>query len=89
MYRLRNYWLYVNILSEFCHQIDCFPLWYRLETQRLYNDRLGCRMKLLIVEDEIKTSKFLKRGFGEAGFVVSIAPDGTDGLRQIKPAHST
>lgn len=41
-------------------------------------------MKLLIIEDEVKTSSFLKRGFGEAGFVVSIAPDGFEGKRQIE-----
>jgi two-component system, OmpR family, copper resistance phosphate regulon response regulator CusR len=41
-------------------------------------------MKLLIVEDEVKTAKFLKRGLGEAGFVVSVAADGADGLKQIQ-----
>jgi two-component system, OmpR family, copper resistance phosphate regulon response regulator CusR len=41
-------------------------------------------MKLLIVEDEIKTASFLKRGFGEAGFVVSVAADGAEGRRQIE-----
>jgi len=41
-------------------------------------------MKLLIVEDEVKTSNFLKRGFTEAGFVVSVAADGLEGKRQIE-----
>jgi two-component system copper resistance phosphate regulon response regulator CusR len=41
-------------------------------------------MKLLIVEDEVKTASFLKRGFGEAGFVVSVAGDGVEGMRQIE-----
>ncbi len=41
-------------------------------------------MKLLIVEDELKTAKFLKRGLGEAGFIVSVASDGADGLKQIQ-----
>jgi len=41
-------------------------------------------MKLLIVEDEAKTASFLKRGFGEAGFVVSVASDGADGMHQIE-----
>ena|SRR5579863_5061896 len=41
-------------------------------------------MKLLIVEDELKTANFLKRGFGEEGFVVSVAPDGADAMRQIE-----
>ncbi len=41
-------------------------------------------MKLLIVEDEVKTASFLKRGFGEAGFVVSVAADGLEGMRQIE-----
>jgi len=30
-----------------------------------------------------KTANFLKRGFGEEGFVVSVAPDGADAMRQI------
>jgi len=37
-------------------------------------------MKILIVEDEAKTAKFLKKGLGEAGFVVNVATDGPDGL---------
>ncbi len=37
-------------------------------------------MKILVIEDEAKTAKFLKKGFGEAGFVVDIAEDGADGL---------
>jgi len=41
-------------------------------------------MKLLIVEDEIKTASFLKRGFDEAGFVVSVARDGLDARRQLE-----
>jgi two-component system, OmpR family, copper resistance phosphate regulon response regulator CusR len=41
-------------------------------------------MKLLIVEDELKTANFLKRGFSEEGFVVSVAPDGSDAVRQIQ-----
>jgi two-component system, OmpR family, copper resistance phosphate regulon response regulator CusR len=41
-------------------------------------------MKLLIVEDEIKTSNFLKQGFSEAGFVVAVAPDGMEARREIE-----
>ena len=41
-------------------------------------------MKLLIVEDELKTAKFLKRGFTEAGFVVTLAADGPAGMHQIE-----
>ena len=37
-------------------------------------------MKILVVEDEIKTAKFLKRGLNEAGFVVDVASDGLEGL---------
>jgi two-component system, OmpR family, copper resistance phosphate regulon response regulator CusR len=37
-------------------------------------------MRILIVEDEIKTAKFLKKGLGEAGFVADVAVDGFDGL---------
>jgi two-component system copper resistance phosphate regulon response regulator CusR len=37
-------------------------------------------MKILIIEDEVKTAKFLKRGLGEAGYVVDVAADGLEGL---------
>src|SRR5215469_16342427 len=37
-------------------------------------------MRILLVEDEAKTAKFLKKGLGESGFVVDIAKDGLDGL---------
>ena len=37
-------------------------------------------MKILIVEDETKTAKFLKKGLSEAGFVVDVAHDGLEGL---------
>jgi two-component system copper resistance phosphate regulon response regulator CusR len=37
-------------------------------------------MKILVIEDEIKTAKFLKKGLGEAGYVVDVARDGLEGL---------
>lgn len=37
-------------------------------------------MKILVVEDEIKTAKFLKKGLNEAGFIVDVARDGLEGL---------
>ncbi len=37
-------------------------------------------MKILVVEDEVKTAKFLKRGLNEAGFVVDVATDGLEGF---------
>jgi two-component system copper resistance phosphate regulon response regulator CusR len=37
-------------------------------------------MKILIIEDEVKTAKFLKRGLGEVGYVVDVASDGLEGL---------
>jgi two-component system copper resistance phosphate regulon response regulator CusR len=39
-------------------------------------------MKILIVEDEPKTGDYLKQGLVEAGFVVDLVRDGTDGLHQ-------
>lgn len=36
-------------------------------------------MKLLIVEDEVKTSDYLRQGLSEAGFVVDVARSGLDG----------
>ena len=37
-------------------------------------------MKILIVEDEVKTGDYLKQGLTEAGFMVDLARDGVDGL---------
>ena len=37
-------------------------------------------MKVLIVEDELKTGDFLRQGLTEAGFVADLARTGTDGL---------
>lgn len=37
-------------------------------------------MKILVIEDEAKTAKFLKKGLTEAGFVVDVASDGSEGL---------
>ncbi len=39
-----------------------------------------CRMKLLVVEDETKTGQYLQQGLTEAGFIVDLARNGTDGL---------
>ena len=30
-------------------------------------------MRILVIEDEVKTAKFLKKGLEEAGFVVDVA----------------
>jgi two-component system, OmpR family, copper resistance phosphate regulon response regulator CusR len=37
-------------------------------------------MRILVVDDEAKTARFLKKGLGEAGFVVDLAANGVDGL---------
>jgi len=37
-------------------------------------------MKILVIEDEVKTAKFLKKGLSEAGFVIDEATDGLEGL---------
>ena len=37
-------------------------------------------MKILIIEDELKTEQYLRRGLTEAGFVTDGARDGRDGL---------
>ena len=37
-------------------------------------------MKILVIEDEAKTARFLRKGLVEAGFVVDVASDGEDGL---------
>lgn len=37
-------------------------------------------MRILIIEDEIKTARFLHKGLSENGFIVDMAHDGEDGL---------
>jgi two-component system, OmpR family, copper resistance phosphate regulon response regulator CusR len=37
-------------------------------------------MKILVVEDELKTGNYLKQGLSEASFVVDLMRDGKDGL---------
>jgi len=41
-------------------------------------------MRVLIVEDEVKTAAFLRRGLEENGFVVDIAYRGDDGLHMAR-----
>ena len=40
-------------------------------------------MKLLVVEDELKTGDYLRQGLVEAGFIVDLARDGLDGLHLV------
>jgi len=44
-------------------------------------------MKILIVEDEAKTAKFLKKGFEEEGFIIDVAGDGYEGLQLAREVH--
>jgi two-component system copper resistance phosphate regulon response regulator CusR len=37
-------------------------------------------MKILVIEDEVKTAMFLKKGLSEAGYVIDVAADGLEGL---------
>jgi two-component system copper resistance phosphate regulon response regulator CusR len=37
-------------------------------------------VKILVIEDETKTAKFLLKGLGEAGYIVDVAADGLEGL---------
>lgn len=37
-------------------------------------------MKILLIEDEVKLSEYLKKGLGEAGYNVDVAHNGVDGL---------
>lgn len=41
-------------------------------------------MRLLIVEDEIKTASALRKGFAEHGYEVDICADGDEGLRRAR-----
>lgn len=40
-------------------------------------------MHVLIIEDELKTSGFLKKGFAECGVVADVAHDGEEGLSLV------
>jgi two-component system copper resistance phosphate regulon response regulator CusR len=40
----------------------------------------GTQMRILVVEDELKTGQYLRQGLSEAGFVVDLAREGSDGL---------
>ncbi len=44
-------------------------------------------MKILVIEDESKTAKFLKKGLSEAGFVVDVAGDGLEGLHLVQEVN--
>ena len=44
-------------------------------------------MKILIVEDEAKTGDYLKQGLGEAGFIVDLTRDGTEGMQAALSEH--
>lgn len=44
-------------------------------------------MKILIIEDEVKTAKFLKKGLSEAGYVVDVAANGLEGLHLALEVH--
>ncbi len=37
-------------------------------------------MKILLIEDEVKLAEYLRKGLGEAGYVVDVAHKGVDGL---------
>ena len=49
----------------------------------LQQDRDGSAesKRILVVDDEAKTARFLKKGLNEAGFVVDVATNGQDGLQ--------
>lgn len=49
---------------------------------RLRLKRTSENMKLLVVEDEVKTGKYLQKGLSEAGFIVDLANTGIDGHHQ-------
>ena len=40
-------------------------------------------MKILIVEDEVRTGDYLRQGLREAGFTAEVARDGADGLHLL------
>ena len=47
----------------------------------------GHVMKILIVEDEVKTGDYLRQGLSEAGFVVNLTHNGLDGYHLAMTEH--
>ena len=43
-------------------------------------------MKILLIEDEVKAGQYLRKGLGEASYVVDIAYNGVDGLHMALKA---
>src|SRR5580692_6584701 len=41
-------------------------------------------MRILVIEDEVKTGEYLLNGLTEAGYVVDVATDGIDGLHMAQ-----
>jgi two-component system copper resistance phosphate regulon response regulator CusR len=75
---------FVTNLYGFCHQTRQLATAVSAKNRGMYNGGFGRPMKLLIVEDEAKTASFLKRGFGEAGFLVHVTSDGFEAKDQIE-----
>lgn len=44
-------------------------------------------MKLLVIEDEIKTGRYLQKGLTESGYTVDLCQDGVDGLYHATSQH--
>ena len=42
-------------------------------------------MKLLLIEDDAKTVRFLKKGLTDEGYVVDVTGDGESGLLLLYP----
>src|SRR6185312_17211377 len=44
-------------------------------------------MRVLVIEDEVKTAQSLQQGLAEAGFEVDVANDGDDGLARADQSN--
>jgi len=45
-------------------------------------------MRVLVIEDELKTAAYLRQGLSENGFVVEVCANGEDGLRQAQSVEN-
>lgn len=45
-------------------------------------------MRVLVIEDELKTAAYLRKGLSENGFTVEVCTDGEDGLHQALAVES-
>src|SRR5690606_41431957 len=52
--------------SDLCHPSPSRPVWKRM-------------MRILLIEDEVKTADYMRQGLTESGYVVDVSNNGVNG----------